>query len=95
MLVPYPYQISASVLGWFGGDQAPDLLACSPELPVSHSYGMLYQLPGNISRRLKQVVLIGNLCRCVDLPQMYCDGLSMSLNPGIVPLPNFLPAVVF
>ena len=38
--------------------------------------------------------MIGNLGGYVDLPQMYCDALSRYLNPGIVPLPNFLPAVV-
>ena len=39
--------------------------------------------------------MIGNLGKYVDLPQMYCDALSRYLNPGIVPLLNFLPAVVF
>ena len=39
--------------------------------------------------------MISNLGKCIDLPQMYCDALSRYLNPGIVPLPNFLPAVVF
>ena len=39
--------------------------------------------------------MIGNLSECVDLPQMYCDVISRYLNPGIVPCPNFLPAVVF
>ena len=39
--------------------------------------------------------MIGNLSKYVDLPQMYCDALSRYLNPGIVPLLNFLPAVVF
>ena len=39
--------------------------------------------------------MIGNLGECVDLLQMYCDALSRYLNPGIVPLLNFLPAVVF
>ena len=39
--------------------------------------------------------MIGNLGEYIDLPQMYCDVLSRYLNPGIVPLPNFLPAVVF
>ena len=39
--------------------------------------------------------MIGNLSKYVDLPQMYCDALSRYLNPGIFPLPNFFPAVVF
>ena len=39
--------------------------------------------------------MIGNLSECIDFPQMYCDALSRYLNPGIVPLLNFLPAVVF
>ena len=39
--------------------------------------------------------MISNLDEYVDLPQMYCDVLSRYLNPGIVPLLNFLPAVVF
>ena len=95
MLFPYPYQISASVLGWLGRDREPDLPAFSPELPVSRRFGMLCQLPDSIFNCLMQVVLISNLCGCIDLPQMYCGGLGMSLNPGIVPLLNFLPAVVF
>ena len=95
MLVSYLCQISASILGWFGEVQVPDLPACSPEQPVSRMCRMLCQLPHSISLHLKQVVLIGNLSKCVDLPQMYCDVLSRYLNPGIVPLPNFLPAVVF
>ena len=95
MIVPYLCQISASVLGWFGEVQALDLPACSPEQPVSHTCRMLCQLPHSISLHLKQVVLISNLGKCVDLPQMYCDALSRYLNPGIAPLLNFLPAVVF
>ena len=39
--------------------------------------------------------MIGNLSEYIDLPQMYCDALSKSLDQGIVLLPNFLPAVVF
>ena len=42
-----------------------------------------------------QVVLIGNPCGCFGLPQMYCGGVGISLDLGIVPLPNFLPAVIF
>ena len=38
--------------------------------------------------------MMGNLSEYVDLPQMYCNALSRYLNPGIVPLLNFLPAVV-
>ena len=74
---------------------APDLLACSPERLVSHTCRMLCQLPRSISLHLKQVVLIGNLSECIDLPRMYCDAISRYLDPGIVPCPNFLPAVVF
>ena len=39
--------------------------------------------------------MIDNLGEYVDLPRMYCDALSMYLDPGIVLHPNFLPAVVF
>ena len=39
--------------------------------------------------------MIGDLGEYVDLPQMYCDTLSRYLDQGIVPLPNFLPAVEF
>ena len=39
--------------------------------------------------------MIGNLSDYIDLPQMYCDALSRSLDHGIVLLLNFLPAVVF
>ena len=95
VLVPYLCQRSASALVWFSEVQALDLPACSPEQPVSRTYRMLCQLPHSISLRLKRVVLIGNLCEYIDLPQMYCDALSRYLNPGIVPLLNFLPAVVF
>ena len=75
--------------------QALDLLAGNPERPVSCMCSMLCQLPRSTSHHLKQVVMIGNLCEYVDLPQMYCNALSRSLDWGIVLHPNFLPAVVF
>ena len=39
--------------------------------------------------------MIGNLGEYVDLPQMNCDALSRYLDPGIVLLLSFLPAMVF
>ena len=80
---------------WFSVVQAPDLPAGNPEQPVSHTCSMLCQLPHSISHHLMQVVMISNFGKHVDLPQMYCNALSRYLNPGIVPLLNFLPAVVF
>ena len=69
----------------------PGLSACSTERVASHK--LLCQLPHSISLLLEQVVLIGNLGKCVDFLKMYCDALSMYLNPGIVPGPKLLPAV--
>ena len=93
-LVPYPYQIFASVLGWFGGDREPDLLAYSPEPGVCCRYCRLCLLLDNIYRHPAQGVLICNLCGCADLPRTCCGGSSMSLNPGIVPLLSFPQAEV-
>ena len=75
--------------------QVLDLLAGSPEQPVSHTCSMLCQLPCSTSHHLKRVVMISNLGEYIDLPQMYCDVLSRYLDPGSVLLLNFLPAVVF
>ena len=75
--------------------QVLDLPAGNPEQSVSHTCSMLCQLPCSTSLHLKQVVVIGNLSKYIDLPQMYCDVLSRYLDPGIVLLPIFLPAVVF
>ena len=95
VFVPYLCQISASAPAWFYEVQAFDSPASNPGQLVSCTCSMPCQLPRSTSLHLQRVVVIDNLGKYVDLPQIYCDALSSYPDPGVVLRLNFLPAVVF